>query len=195
MSSTFQYRSFWTKNNDVIGFFDRLQAMRDNYNGFTLKKLMKRVRNGSFGKTIECTSRLIEDKNLRIAEKNPCYDETLTFSAREANSFFSHESIEPQGKSIDKITLCMGKRFLESMVARRICHTTGHIFPNRPVKHRRLLRKISDIRKITIELHSGKILTIDQNTSTFWAQNTDKHLYESTLSGSAFSDKGNFLPT
>lgn len=69
------------ENEDRIGFFDGLEAVRDYEDRTSLEKIMERLADLLFRKTIERGGRLVKQNDVRILEKYLRDGETLFLSS------------------------------------------------------------------------------------------------------------------
>lgn len=93
------------EDEDLVSFFDGLEAMCDDNNGSSGKEAVERFGDLLFREAIESTGRLIKEYDLGIFEENLCDSETLFLSSGEPDSTFSDLSFEPLRECPDEFTV------------------------------------------------------------------------------------------
>ena len=130
------------EDDDIVGFFDRLETMRDNNDSASFEKIMKGNINLFFRETIECTRWFVEDDNLRVLDKNLGNRETLALSTRESDSFLSNLGRKSILEFVDKFALCQLDCFSKFYFRDFRPCPIGQILKDCPIEYGRILSEI-----------------------------------------------------
>lgn len=195
MGALFENLSSGTENEDIVGFFDGLEAVGDDDDGFVLEEFAECLRDMDLRKAIKCARRLVEDEDLGVTEEYTSDREALAFSSGEADSLLSDEGIESIWEPIQEVTFRVCECDQEVIVGRSIGYPEDHIFSDRPVEYGWLLWEISNMWEIRIESESEEILPIDIRLTFHRLQESEEDFHDRTLPCPTASDESDFLPS
>ena len=98
------------EDDDVVGFEDGVETMRDGDDGTTLHESARGFFEQGFGFRVEAGGRFVEDEDGRVLEEGAGEGKTLCLSAAETRSAFADDGF-----------VFVGKRFDEIVQVRRLC--------------------------------------------------------------------------
>src|SRR5215469_5469621 len=180
-------------NENLVGFEDRREAMRDDNRSASCKRGFERLLDGRFGFGIEMRGGFVENHNIRCFEKQARNGKPLFFSAGKAVAALSDERLEaPWQRRNERKNLRGAKRFGDVRVGGfrlRVCE----IGTDRVVEKVRVLGNDADAVMQRIKARVARVDAVHGNRATLNVIQARHKLRDGCFACTGWADKCNEL--